>query len=236
LNLFIATPSYNGKNDCSYTQCALATQFTLLNAGVTHLFRFEQGAGSPQISRGILTAQFMAARTTKGESFSHLMFIDSDIEWHPKAITHLLAASEIHPVCCGAYPLKKQPLGFPVNFMSDPPRVHEGTGYVQLKDAPTGFLMIRREVIERLMDANPDLKCRFRPELPEDELQYEFDLFHQHIDTDCPHRMFLSEDFGFSRLWQRIGGEVWAHPEIALAHHGHARYTGKLADVLNGGQ
>lgn len=168
--------------------------------------------------------------------YSHLLFVDADLGWEPAAVGRLLMASEHHDVCCGVYPKKCDPLGFPVNLVNDDggPVVHPESGYVKLHDACTGFMMIRRGVIEQMIAAYPDRKCSFREEsgTPADEGQYEYDLFDFYIDRNCPRRMLLSEDFGFTRLYQAIGGEVWADPEIRLAHHGHKRYEGAIADIL----
>lgn len=232
--LFIATPAYQATNSSHYTQSALGASNFLSSKGVRHTVRVFAGAGFVAIARNILVAQFMA------EGFTHLLFIDSDIEFRPEAITRLLAASfcDGSEVCCGVYPLKQKPLKFPVNFVSGPDGnvvSHPDTGYLELKDACTGFLMIRREVITRMMAAYPERQCHFRPpaEVPEAEAPYEYNLFDCYVDP--VDRMYLTEDYGFSRLYQGIGGRIWADPDTELPHHGYAKYTGKLADLMVNG-
>lgn len=222
--LFIATPAYQGQVSAQFHQSMLRASY-MLSKRVRHTTQIFAGAGAPQLARNVLVSQFMAL------GYTHLLFIDSDIEFDAEAIPRLLAASHVqdHDVCCAVYPLKKYPLAFPVNFTSDPVTVHPQTGYLQLRDACTGFMMIRRSVIERMMAAYPERKCEFRSPAPESEAPYEYNLFDFFIDDDG---RYLSEDFGFSRLWQRIGGTIWADPNISLAHYGLHKYTGCLADVM----
>src|ERR1041385_5786376 len=227
--LFIATPAYEGKVDMNYTYSLVATADAMARSGMRWRPRIFGGAADPTITRGILTAQFMAT------GYSHILFIDADLSWKPKDIHALLAASEHHAAVCAVYAKKTTPAAFPVNLESvdGGPVVHPDSGCWKLKDACTGFLMLHREVMEQMMAAYPERRCCFRDDAPAEEAPYEFELFQCFIDTACPKRMRLTEDFGFTRLYQGVGGNVWAHPEIELTHHeGRTKYTGKLADLL----
>jgi hypothetical protein len=88
--------------------------------------------------------------------------------------------------------------------------------------------MIRRSAFERMMAAYPDRKCVLRQEVPPGEEQYEYALFDCLIDNG----RYLSEDFGFSRLWQRIGGTVWMDPQITLSHYGQFEYRADISSLL----
>jgi hypothetical protein len=44
---------------------------------------------------------------------------------------------------------------------------------------------------------------------------------------------FLSEDYGFCRYWQKMGGKVWVDPTINLTHFGRIKYQGKMLEYLN---
>jgi hypothetical protein len=227
--LFIATPAYLGGVHAAYTASLVQTVTKMVMHRIPHKMEFYTGPSAVQIARGVLASKFMAS------GCSHLLFIDADLAWKPADIQRLLGASEHHDVCCGVYPKKCDDLGFPVNLAheNDQPITHEQTGYVLLNDACTGFMMIRRAAYEQMIDAYPERKCSFREadKTPEAEGKYEYNLFEFFIDSD-PRRMYLSEDFGFSRLYQRIGGQIWADPHIRLAHYGARRYEGALEDVL----
>ena len=44
---------------------------------------------------------------------------------------------------------------------------------------------------------------------------------------------YLSEDYAFSRRWQKIGGKIYADIGSSLSHVGQYRYTGQLWKHFN---
>jgi hypothetical protein len=225
--LYIATPCFGSMLHAGYVTSLLLTCNELARTGVHHLSAFLPASLITR-ARNTLAAQFMASEST------HLLFIDADIKWEPDAVMRLLVAT-CHPeieVAAGVYPKKGFPLEFAMNFALTPDRIvneHPDTGYLEIRDAPTGFLMIRRSALERMMTAYPERKCCFRDDAPAGERAFEYALFDCLIDDDG---RYLSEDYGFSRLWQRIGGKVWMDPEINLSHFGQHEYRGEIASVL----
>lgn len=228
-SLYIATPSYGGMVTTGYTWSLLGSIPVLQAAGIDAGAKYVNN-GAVHVARNILTANFMASGK------SHLMFIDADLSWEPNALVRLVAVSENFglDVCCGVYPRKTDPISFPVNLpeADGGPVLHPESGMWEVRDAPTGFLLIRRSVIERMMAAYPERKCRLRENTPSEEEPYEFCLFDFYKDTNG---LYLSEDFGFTRLYQGIGGRIWADPTIALTHYGTRAYGGKLLDLIDRG-
>lgn len=224
--LFIALPSYQGMLSIQTAMSLMASRDELHKARIRTRVKPYAGPGYIPLVRNVLTAQFMASGMT------HVLFIDADLKFEPEAPLRLLAASQVHEVCCGVYPKKTYPVSLPVNFVMDgngKPHEHPETGYYELRDACTGFMLIRRETIMRLMALYPERKCSFRPDTPEDEQRWEYNLFDCFIDSDG---RYLSEDFGFSRLAQKAGISLWADPEIGFSHFGTHEYKGGIADVM----
>lgn len=225
-NLFIATPCYGALTHAAFTSSLLATKDALRDASVDHDIRLLPGDSLVPRARGVLTAKFLAS------GMERMLFIDGDLHWQPESVLRLIRATmhEDVPVACGIYPRKEIPARFPVNFAIDENRMLSWNhGLVEVKDAPTGFLMIRRDAFERLIAAHPERKCSFRENAPKEEEMWEYDLYPTPIDTD---RRYLSEDFGFSRLWQGVGGRIWADPSIRLAHYGQHRFEGSLEEIF----
>jgi len=227
--LYIGTPSYRGSVSVGYTRSLWDTGAMFWRMGITVLPKFVEN-GAVHIARNVLVANFMAS------GFSHLAFIDEDVIWRPEALGRLLAATEQFAdieVCCGVYPRKTTPISWPVNPIVDDggPRLHSGSGFWELRDACAGFLVLKRAALEKMMAAYPERKMRIREDTPPDEEPFEYLLFDFFPDVD---RRYLTEDHGFSRLWQRIGGRIWADPGIDLQHVGQHVYTGKLTDLLRG--
>ncbi len=226
-NLFIATPAYGARLHTSYVQSILRTSNLLTVHGIRHTPAFLPGDSLITRCRNVMVAMFMAG------PYDKLLFIDGDIKWEPEAVLRLLAATQCDgvEVAGGVYPKKCLPPEFPLNFMPGAERglcQHAETGYIEIKDAPTGFLMVKRSAIERMMAAYPDRKCTFRSDGPPAELAFEYALFDCFIDNG----RYVSEDFGFSRLWERIGGQVWMDPEIKLSHFGEYEYRAEISDRL----
>jgi hypothetical protein len=43
---------------------------------------------------------------------------------------------------------------------------------------------------------------------------------------------YLSEDYGFCRLWEKIGGEIYVDANSNLSHTGQRVYTGDFGATL----
>lgn len=196
-------------------------------------------------ARNQLVAKFMA-----NPDYTHLMFIDVDLGFIPDDIIKMLWHDK--EVMTGAYPIKdinwKKVAEYAKNgldpaklsekatrFVVNPVKAGENTikvdnGAISVYDAGTGFMLIKREAFDRLFSAYPELKYKDDTGLLQgDERENTYALFNSFVDDDG---RFLSEDYGFCRYWQKIGGEIWTDPTIELTHLGRMRYNGKLIDYL----
>lgn len=225
-SLYIATPASGAVNTTAYTISLVKTMALLTRAGVNARPVFAKD-GSVSIARNVLVANFMAS----GDS--HLLFIDADVSWNEQDVMRMLAVSEKYDIdaCCGVYARKTLPLSLPVNCVTRDggPARHPQIDLWELHDACTGFLMLRRSVLARMMAAYPEHRCILREDTPAAEVEFEYNLFDFWIDSN---RRYLTEDHGFTRLWQGIGGKIWADPQIQLKHHGAHAYQGGLNDLL----
>ena len=113
------------------------------------------------------------------EKFTHLFWIDSDIAFSADSVFRLLRADR--DVAAGVYPMKSNrwpaeglPAGmtqkeFEDRFTEYPfnPIGHGGNrvssyadadGFVEVDEAPTGFMVIKRHVFARMMESYPELR------------------------------------------------------------------------------
>jgi len=197
-------------------------------------------------ARNQLVAKFMAA-----QDFTHLLFIDVDLEFKHEDIIKMLWHDK--EIITGAYPIKtilwdkvidnvhkgveKELIAErSTRFVVNPVANNQGTitvdnGALSIYDAGTGFMMIKRSAFEKLFAAYPELKYNDDTgALVGSERDHSYALFNSYVDEVT--KRFLSEDYGFGRYWQKIGGEVWVDPSIELGHLGRFKYQGKMIDWL----
>jgi hypothetical protein len=121
---------------------------------------------------------------------------------------------------------------FPVNLTGPEVAARvDADGFVEVLDAPTGFMLIERSVFERLAQALPEL--RYTPDRMEDEAAAAWP-HHRFFDVwaEPGNGRYLSEDFAFCRRWQSIGGQVFVDTRSRLTHTGTRVYRGDYARSL----
>jgi hypothetical protein len=191
---------------------------------------------------------YFVAETLGHKQYTHLMFIDSDITFVPEALLRLLAADK--PVIGGVYPLKSMQFEKMKQVMKADPKVSDIelmqkslryaanlssragvqikviNGLLRIEELATGFMLIKREVLETLSKAHPELKYH------NDVVGYDnehtkgnfYDLFGCVIHPDS--RRLLSEDYSFCLKCKQKGIEVWADSSIELVHTGGMNFPG----------
>jgi hypothetical protein len=197
-------------------------------------------------ARNNLAAKFMAE-----PQYTHMMFIDVDLQFDKQSILKLLWHDK--DVIAASYPIKEidwnkvkegaqKDLEFNklmeygsryVVHLTKPgeTQLKIEKGAIECYEAGTGFMLIKRQAIEKMMKKYKKLKYRDdTAALSEKEIDYGYALFNSYVDDDG---RFLSEDYGFCRYWQKAGGKVWVDPSIDLTHFGRIRYQGKMMNYLN---
>lgn len=187
---------------------------------------------------------------------THLMFIDADINFDCLDILHMLQHDK--DVIVGAYPKKdlnweniryniklddelksedlptvgsQYALNYDLAYNEDNnPLLQSKDGLIKLKDAGTGFMLIKREVFERMIEHYPELYFQNDLNLDKEHAKWTylfFDVMHEQ-ET----KRYLSEDYAFCRRWQAMGGEVWLDPLVSLDHVGHFTFKGNVKNII----
>ena len=238
IHLVIATPCFGGQLSSIYASSIFSLQSALCaksNVGLkVHL---RDGDALITRARANLVTLFL-----DDPDATHLLFVDADIGFTPAHVFRLIESG--FDVVAGVYPIKRvnwdkarRAAGRPnlaaasldyVLEVDDPNRVVVVEGFTRLRYAGTGFLMIRRHVLERMCAHYTSLK--FTREHSHDELAgslNRFALFECMIDPATG--TYLSEDFAFCKRWTDIGGEIWADLESRLDHVGPSIFHGDVA-------
>jgi hypothetical protein len=157
--LFIGLPVAQ-KIDVQFMECITALQ---KKSPFEFEIHYKQGDGIAR-SRNILTAKFLKTDCT------HLLFIDCDLIFSAEQIERLLKHDL--PVVAGFYPKKQEgKLEWVVNTLLENPAPN-AEGLQRVKYAGTGFLMIRRDVFEKMILDYPEIA--YREDYGARELAYDF--------------------------------------------------------------
>jgi hypothetical protein len=245
IKVMFATPCYISAVSMNYVTSMFSLTMDAAHLGLNCVLHMHSES---LVTRGRNT---MVRKFLSDETFTHLFWIDSDIAFHPSSAFRLLLADR--DVVAGVYPLKSMnwpAAGLPaattreqfeVQYATYPfnPIEHgalpiagfvDGDGFVEVAEAPTGFMVIRREVFKKMMLRYPELNYTpdGPPNHPEAHLHWLF--FDCMVDPES--RRYLSEDYAFCRRWRDMGGKVWCDMNSKLEHLGQHMYRGDLAGSL----
>lgn len=228
----IATPCFGGQITETYFQSMIGTyawaQANDVSLGVYTI----SGESLIPRARNSLVMNFL---NDYDGIFEDLFFIDADQGWTPENFKRLLEAP--YDIACGVYPKKKihwslaqkawldQPenLEFVVaNSVMYSSAVPDHTmltddGFTLCRNGATGFMRIRRQVIETMIAAYPELEYDKDPEAEPGKIAYA--LFDPYIEDNGVSRIYLGEDYAFCRRWQSLGGEIYSDIAGPLIQH-----------------
>jgi hypothetical protein len=155
---------------------------------------------------------------------THLMFVDADIGFEPEEIFKLIIADR--DVVGGLYPKKALPISYVVNKV--PGAAKEGN-LVEVANLGTGFMMIKRHVLEKMIANHPELHYVDSIGLDPKYDPFKYALFDTEIDNDS--KEYLSEDYTFCKRWRAMGGKIWADLTISLNHIGYFTFRGDATQL-----
>ena len=249
-NVFVATPSYGGLVSTSYVHGLLDLYDTADRHEFGLRINFNSFDSLITRARNTMVAEYLA-----DDRFTHLMWIDGDIGFKGSDIVRLLLADR--PVAAGVYPLKTDgwpseglpealPAGttkadFRARFAHYPATATSGAmepdenGFLDVIDAPTGFMLIKREVFLKLASSFPELRYRAdlvdRPDHTTGKMAgFHYAFFDTMIDPQFG--AYLSEDYAFCRRCAAIGITPAIDTKSNLSHQGSAMFEGDLRRSL----
>lgn len=226
-SVFFATPCYGGQLTDQFHLSMYRLVEAMRQHQISHQVTTLRNESLIPRGRNILTAMFLASPCT------HLMFIDADIEFEGTDVIKLLRLNE--SIAVGAYPKKTLPIQYAINLkITDPTtgKVNVKGRAVEVLDASTGFFLIKREVIEKMILAYPELHIKNDSSIDPSLNKHCYAFFDTLLDP--VDNRYLSEDYTFCRRWQKLGGQIWLHRDIKLNHVGSYTFEGDVSKMFNG--
>ena len=196
----------------------------------------------------------VAEMLNHADGYTHLLFIDSDIDFQSKTIFTMLEKdkdviscpypmktfdwdkawrrmTEKHRAVTNQDDLAKAGYTFPLK-LEDPQKVQVEDGVAEVTHAPTGCMLIKREVIEKMIKQYPELEI-YQPTIINGKNEKKDNMFNL-FDTihDPKTKRYFGEDFGFCQRWTDMGGKVHVYLKDYITHIGEYSYCGRFWDDL----
>lgn len=186
--------------------------------------------GDPYLSkaRNRVAYEFLVNNT----NCTHLFFLDDDLGWEPAAALRLIEHDV--DVVAGVYPKKSDKGEYPAQVDTDDagnPITHGSLWKAKL--APTGFLCIKRHVLEK-MAAKAGMYVDTTAVGSTTPQWNIFDMGWFTPDGERPAQQggivgqFWGEDYYFCRKWRDMGGDVLIDPDIMFTHRGSVAWAGNF--------
>ncbi len=246
VTILVATPCYGGQVFQGYMQSVLALQRVCDRIGWNLVVKTH--GNESLIPRG---RNLYVAMTLGIPQITHLLYIDADITFQPESIVRMI--QEDKDITAGLYPKKglnwskirdlsvKNPDMDPLkleHIAHDYVINVEGgnipiqRGFIKCKYVGTGMMLIKRQVLEKMIEAYPETKYNNdiagynAPELV-DNFYALFDCIIHPVS-----KRYLSEDYLFCERWTQLGGEIWADITANLSHTGTYTFVGGFMDHI----
>ena len=159
---------------------------------------------------------------------THMMMIDSDLEWDTEGFARLLKASLIGAeVVGGSYPNKNNwtTFGCMPMYSDDGYILGKEIGETRLLEMygiPGGFIIYSREAFERT-------RSNLKTYNSTDEKITILECFRCNVEADGTR---IGEDIYFQKRYREMGGKVWLEPNIRFVHYGVKGWKGNYHEYL----
>ena len=210
--VFLAVAAYEGLS-ASFTYALFHTAQALQAAGIESELAIYSGNCHVDDSRNRLVRDFLTSDCTD------LVFLDADLGWFARDLVTLVTYDR--DVVAGIYPKKHGDDSYPVNLL-DGEIWSDRDGLIEVKSVPTGFLRIKRHVLQSLAAnaewfnskavADSAVPCIFERQIIDGER--------------------WGGDYVFSRKWRELGGKIYIAPQMRFEHSGEHSWFGCVGSWL----
>lgn len=216
--VLIATPTYTGQLYAEYVKSLTAAWVYCLYHKVELELNVADGYSLVQFARNRLAQDFL-----DDPSYTHILWLDSDLGFDPRAIMQLLAHDK--DVVGGAYPVKSFPPWFPVEVEKeeDDPKALRRCSVL-----PTGFLLVSRGAMEAVAETVPYYTHHHQGQKLVTRHIFDLEL----VDRGGEHKDLIGEDVVLCHRLRELGFDLWLDPDIGFAHCGNHRWTGHLSKSI----
>ena len=218
--VFVATPAYDNKVNAEFCQSMINAVYGCPLFGVKVASSILANGAFIELARN----QFVRAFLDDHKECTHLFFVDADLKFPAEAFVGLVGMNL--PIVAGVYPKREPTETYPVQWQEH----KDGglwceDGFIMAKRVPTGFLCIRRDVLQEMADDAEQVTITGTDGL----VPWVFST--GLIETDKGTTTMIGEDFQFCDNYiKKYGKPIPVWPDIDFEHGG---VKGNLAEYLN---
>jgi len=205
--LMVGIPAYDGRVNLK-TAFALAKLSALVDKmGVQLMLTQVSGCSIVTKARNSIVHEFLKSNATD------LLFVDSDVIVTEDAILRLLALSGGKDITAGVYPRRGADRKFFLDmyYGEDEQFEFDANGMVRVLRIGTGFMLIRRHVLERMVSNHPEWQYYNNVTTYTESAVFDFAV----KDGE-----YFGEDYLFCDRANTEGFTVFLDPSISLPHVG----------------
>ena len=221
--VFLATPCY-GAPASEYVAALFESVSALASADIDAALEIYVGHCHVDDSRNRLVRDFLETDCTD------LVFLDADVGWRAADLVRLLG--HMRDIVGGTYPLKKDEEDYPLRLLeaAGAPVCYDEAGLVEVESLPTGFLRMRRPVLET-MDSHA-------PHFEDKDHQPGQRMVPIIFERGLMGGVRRSGDYQYCAKWRDMGGKLYLDPACAFTHVGEKVWSGTWLDWFqrNSGQ
>lgn len=221
--LFVAVPCYGGQMHSACTMSLLHLQIECAKNNIVVAFDFLMNESLIPRARNTLVYDFMQT------AYTHLLFVDSDIQFDPLDVIKMIKADK--DIIGGAY-AKKEILWNNIASCVKKGKDIDSLKYntsdfvftlvepgalnnpvipdtAEVKCVGTGLMLIKRNVFTKIKENHP-LRT----------YMYNTNKHYSYFDCTILNNEYLSEDYFFCQLWRNLGGKVHVATWTKTSHYG----------------
>ena len=215
--LFIGLPAYDFK--VSVRMAIALAEFCVKAQAHGVQIQISNVSGCSVVSR---VRNLLAHQVLESDA-DHMLMVDSDINFQADDVFRLMAFNQEKPIVAGVGVARKKEKVYFSNLYQDEDNnvLMDVMGLVRVNRVGTGFMMIRRDVLETMRDNHPEWKYH---DQNTGNTMYSFFDFLSTPDG------YVGEDFVFCDRALEHGFTAWVDPTIKLGHMGVMEYEGAFGE------
>jgi hypothetical protein len=241
MKILIATPAAHGLVTTTYAESLFNLRDALYARRIEHIY------DTTSISDLEGSRNFLASNALN-EGCTHVLFIDSDMGFRPRAVERLIECGK--PVVGAVYARRqldlvallrsltpdelskpgweRRAISRNTGFIGDPldDKIEVTGGFARFRAVGMGLCLIACEALRTMIERGrlaAQTPVTARATFPV------YGFFDRIMVTATP----MAEDYSFCRRWAGCGGEVWAMLDEPIFHVGSHRFIGSFMDKIS---